>query len=210
MSNLIFISFYTKDTIYEKAINNYLIPSLQKFDLPYYTWGIENQGTWAKNTINKPLIILEAMRKFKEDICWMDADAIINEYPELLFKLANDDKYKEIDIGVCYLSYEEHYGRPSDKGKFELIDGTIFIRNNDKMKKFITQWKENSYDKGINHQKVLERMLEKRRADINIYNLPRDYCYIVTTPKGKPPAKPLGRPVISHYQLSRDAKKSLK
>lgn len=201
-----YVSFYSIDTIYEKLYHTHLLPTLKLWNLSYWVKGIKNRGNWADNSCQKPAIILEALNKYlKHNIVWVDVDAKIKGYPLLLGIL---NLYNDCDIAVHYLSWEDHYGRPSDKGKRELIDGTIYIRNNKKMREFIKKWKQNSTDKNINHQKVLERMLEKRK-DIKVYNLPREYCYIETTSFGKKPAIPIKNSVICHYQASRKAKKNL-
>lgn len=202
-NNLLFITFYTIDTIYESALREKLLPSLQKLGLTYFLRPIKNKGYWYLNTIEKPTTILQALNKFQSDLVWIDSDAEIKSFPTLLFKIP-----QEYDIAVHYLSWEKHFGRPTDKGKFEMLDGTIFVRNNEKMKQFIEQWKANSTDKGINHQKVLARML-KERPDIKVFKLPWEYTYIATTPWGLT-ANPIKNIVIEHYQLSRKGKRCLR
>jgi len=207
IKDLKYVSFYSIDTIYEKLYHTHLLPTLKLWNLPYWVKRIKNLGSWADNTCQKPAIILEALNKYpKHNIVWIDTDAKIKDYPLFLGIL---NLYDNCDIAVHYLNWFSHYGRPSDKGKTELVDGTIYIRNNKKMREFIKEWKQNSTDKNINHQKVLEKMLEKRK-DIKVYNLPREYCYITTTSSGKKPAIPLKEPIICHYQASRKAKKGLK
>lgn len=201
-----FVTFYTKDTIYEWAFEKYLKPTLEKFKLDYWAKPIGNKGLWRLNTIQKPPVILEAMEKFpNDDIVWIDSDAEILKYPDELFTLGSD-----IDIGVHYLDWTKHYGRKTDLGKKEMIDGTIFVYNNETMREFIKQWVNNSTAKQINHQKVLEKML-KFRPDIKVFNLSWGLCYIESTPYGIPPAHPLpeNEIVILHHQLSRTGKESL-
>ncbi len=203
-NKLMFISFYSKDTIYEQLAKERLLPSLKKFNLDYKFYEIKNRGSWHQNTCQKPKIILEAMYEFKDkNIVWIDADAEIKKYPSLLYIISND-----YNMGVHYLSWEDHYGRTSDKGRFELVDGTIYIYNNEKMREFIEKWKQNSTDKETNHQKILARMLEERK-DIKVYDFGREYCYINTTPSGKKPAKIIESPTIVHYQASRNGKRNL-
>jgi len=210
INGLKYISFYTIDTLYENLCLTYLLPSLECWGLSYWVKEIKNRGNWAKNTCQKPAIILEALNKYPHhNIVWIDADAEIKNYPILLARLNSIHTYFDYDIGIHYLKWSDHYGRPSDKGKKELVDGTIYIRNNKKMRDFIKEWKKNSTDKEINHQKILEQMLEERK-DIKVYDFGREYCYIDTTSSGKKPAKIIKNPVIVHYQASRQAKKSLK
>jgi len=208
VNKLKYVSFYTIDTIYEEVFHSHLLPSLQLYNLSYWVKGIKNKGSWAKNTVQKPAIILKALKAYpNHDIVWIDVDAKIKEYPLLFDELSF--LHIDEDIAVHYLDWFVHYGRERDRGKTELIDGTIFVRNNKKMVDFVTEWKSRSTDIGVNHQRVLEKMI-KEKKDIRCYNLPREYCYIMSTPHGKDPKIQLDKPVICHYQASRKAKRNLK
>ncbi len=200
----IFISYYTKDTIYQDTINKYLIPSLKKLKLEYHIYNIETLGDWKSNAIQKPIILQRALNDFPDrDIIWQDADSEILREPDLLFNIP-----KEYDIGVHYLNWKAHYGRPGDEGKFELLDGTVFWRNNDKIKAFIKKLIELSTNKGIDHQKTMAQMLETKE-DIKVFPLPRIYSYLPIQPNGEKSFIEIKNPVIVHHQLSRQGKKSL-
>ena len=84
---MIFTSFYTKNTPYEIVIHKYLVPSLIKYDLKHDIVGIDDLGNWNANAGYKPVLIKEMLLKYKEDICFLDADAKILQYPELLFNI---------------------------------------------------------------------------------------------------------------------------
>lgn len=205
-NKLIYISYYTKNTIYEEATKDKLIPSLEKFNLPYHIYPVDDLGKWERNRCIRASILFDALNTFKEDIVWTDADSIINSYPTLLYEIPLN-----IDIAICNLSWEEMFGRPQDKGKFEIIAGTFLLRNTAKVKWFIKEWKEKTFDNAdlnsVRPQRVLEEMLKQHHYDMNMYNLPRSYCYIVDTPWGAPPAVSIDNPHIVHYQLSRVARK---
>ena len=205
-NNLVFISYYTKNTIYEEATKTKLIPSLEKFNLPYHIYPVDDLGKWERNRCIRASILFDAMNTFKEDIIWTDADSIINAYPKLLYELPLN-----VDLAICKLSWEEMFGRPQDKGKFEIIAGTFLLRNTTKVKWFIKEWKEKTFDNAdldsVRPQKMLEHLIYQHNYDINTYFLPREYCYIVDTPWGTPPAVPIENPIISHYQYSRIARK---
>lgn len=203
MNNLIFVSYYTKNTIYEKVINNYLLPSLKKFNLKYHIEAIENKGNFFLNVIQKPVIAYNALNKFSQNIVVIDADAIIEYYPTLLFEIPD-----RFDIGFHWLDWGYHYGKLH--GKKELLDGTLYINNNEKMRNFIKQWVENSTIKKLNNQIALEKMILEKGLDIKVFELPREYCYITTQPYNKPPAIIIKHPIITHHQASRKAKYNLK
>ena len=200
----IYISYYTKGTIYEEIMNTHLLPSLEKWKLKYHIYEIDSTGQWHTNARLKPRIIKKALEEFKEDIIWIDADATIEAYPKLFDKLSSDGL---VDLATHWLSWETHYGRPDDVGKFEMLDGTVFFKNNEKMKAFIDRWIK---EQGTNdHQKVLAKILESKTHDLNVYNYGREYCYIKNLPNGNEPVITLKEPIIVHYQASRNAKKSL-
>ena len=203
----IFISFYTKMTIYQDAINKYLIPSLVKLNLDYHVYAIETLGDWKSNAIQKPIILQRALNDFPDrDIIWQDADSEILREPDLLFNIP-----EEYDIALNYLDWKTHYGRPSDEGKFEMLDGTVFWRNTKKVKNFITSLIDLSSNVGKDHQKQMNYMLKNGKPELklNVFPLPRTYSYLSSKPDGSKPAIEIKNPVIIHYQASREAKKIL-
>ncbi len=205
MKKPLFVSFFTKDTIYQEAINKYLIPSLKKLKLEYKIYDIETLGDWKLNAIQKPIILQRALNDFSDrDIIWQDADSEILREPDLLFNIP-----EEYDIALSYLNWKLHYGRDTDDGKYEMLDGTVFWRNNEKNKIFIKELIELSTKKGIDHQKIMDEMLKYPGSLMNIFPLPRNYSYLSSKPDGSKPAKELEDPVIVHHQMSRQAKKSL-
>ncbi len=116
---------------------------------------------------------------------------------------------EEYDIALYYLNWKAHYGRDTDEGKYEMLDGTVFWRNNEKNKIFIKELIELSTEKGIDHQKTMAKMLDAPESLINVFPLPRTYSYLSTKPDGSKPAIIIENPVIVHHQMSRQARKSL-
>jgi hypothetical protein len=199
-----FISAFTIGTMYDKVYNDFLLPGLIKWNLPYHVFEKPNLGNWAINSRQRPLYIKEAMKMFPgENIVWIDTDAKILQYPELLFKIP-----ETYDIGVNYLKWKEHYGRSDDKNKIEILDGTSYYKNSSSMLIFIDEWIQRSVKVGKNHRHVLDEMI-KEQKDKNIFLIPRDYCYITTKPDGTQPTIPLKDPIIAHFQASRQARINL-
>ena len=203
MTKPIFISFYTKNTIYQDISNKMLTPSLEKLKLEYHIYNIKSLGDWKSNAILKPKILLRALNDFpNQDIIWNDVDSEVLKYPDLLFNV-----HEKYDIALCYLKWESHYGRPSDKGKSELLDGTVFWRNNERVKQFINELIIRSTNKGIDHQKTMAKMLNENVFGLKVLTLPREYSYLTSKPNGDKPAVELDDPVIIHYQKSREGKR---
>lgn len=194
---MIFVSYFTPN--YKKIIEEYLLPSLIGLELPYYTEEVKDLGNWRKNANYKLIFIKQCLKKFNTDIVWIDADAIINKFPTLFWIIP-----KEYDLAVHYLDWMLHYGRPSDKGKYELLTGTMFFRNNDNGKRLLDKWIELTLPSNP-QQKTLEKSI-KQMPEIKVYKLPRSYCFIVATSKGEP-LNPLKDPIISHFQKSREMRK---
>jgi len=198
MQKLRFISSFTVGTIYEKVIQDLLVPSLEHWCLPYHIFAKPDLGEWKINSRQRPLYIKEAMEMFPgENILWVDADARILKYPELLFDIP-----ESCHVGVNYLEYIEHYGRQT--GKVEILDGTSYYKNCDEMKPFMDEWIQRSVIAGKNHRIILGEMIKEKMEDnLNLFLLPREYCYIMTQPDGSQPAIPIKDPYIAHYQASR-------
>ena len=204
MNRPIFISFYTRLTIYEDALNKYLLPSLKKLNLEYHIYDIETLGDWKSNAIQKPIILQSALKDFPDhNIIWQDVDSEVLKIPDLLFNIP-----EEYDIALHYLNWEAHYGRPSDKGRFEMLDGTVFWRNTIKVRAFIDELIEKSTAKKVDHQKTMSRMLETKEG-MKVFPLPRTYSYLPIQPNGEKSFIEIKNPVIIHHQLSRQARKSL-
>ncbi len=209
MNKPIFISYYTKDTIYQDAINKYLIPSLDKLKLRYYIYNIETLGDWKSNAIQKPNILMRALNDFPDnDIIWQDADSEVLREPTLLYNIP-----QEYDIAVHYLNWKAHYGKEG----FEMLDGTVLWRNTEKVKDFLIALIGSSTNVGKDHQKQMSWMLDNCKSngkgnpelELKVFPLPRTYSYLPIQPNGDESFIKIEDPVIVHHQLSRQAKKSL-
>lgn len=193
----IICSFYTEGK-YEEIINTYLRPSIKKLGLEsiYYDIRIPNTGNWQKNVANKPECILQFLGNFKEDIIFLDADAEIKQYPVLFEELTNS----EYDLSFHLLDRSLWY-RVTCSPKFSLLSGTLYLKNNEKIKNLVRTWKDKSLSSSDWEQKVLQKLLPK--FELNIFHLPLEYCYIKSLPNGKDPYIKIEQPVIVHNQVSR-------
>jgi len=194
-------TFYTKNTPYEEVYKKYFLASCKKLNLDTTAYPIQSKHTWLKNTSLKPTVILNALNSENFDVIFLDADAEILKYPELF-----DEIPQNIDIAYHELSWKEWYGY--DKETKEILSGTLFIRNNQKMRNFCEEWKNEAEKSNEWEQKILQQLLRRNSLEINSYLLPIEYCYIVSRPGG---LKPLinCEPVILHHQVSRILRKKI-
>jgi len=191
MNNITFISYYTEG-VYEQVINTYLVPSLQKFHLTYLLKEYPSRNTWGENIKYKPQFILDTLNEVKTDLVFLDADAQVCQYPQLFFDI--EDSY---DIGVHYLDWFEFWKNQHNQKKFELLSGTLFIRNNEHTKKLVFDWNERTKKSNEVEQKVLENLL-LQYPHIKIYKLPRTYCRILRNTESITESI-----IIAHNQASR-------
>jgi len=191
-------SFYTKNTPYEKVFNEYLKASCIKMNLEdkLLYKPIPDFGNWYSNTAYKPLIISQLLNLIKNDesLVFLDADATIEKYPVLFDEIPED-----IDLAYHSLSWREWYGYNVDS--YELLSGTLFLRNTKEIKELCSEWYRYSALNKKWEQKVLQDILEDFPA-IKSYKLPIEYCYIKSRPGNLEPLVKKD-PVILHHQVSR-------
>lgn len=205
MGNFLIGSFYTKNTPYEIYIQDYLLASCKKFNLDYHVVGIESLGSWTRNVAEKPGIILKILEESqdKKDVVFLDADSTIEQE---LIVFNNIDK--DIDLALHYLDWNAWYPWQKGSDVKELLSGTLFLRNNERVKSLVEEWHKRAITSTVWEQKILEQLL-KERPDIKVFDLPIEYCYIKTLPNGQEPIVKV-QPVILHHQKSREAKRLIK
>lgn len=186
------VAFYTKNTGYEKEIKKLQI-SVKKMNHDIYVEGIKNLGSWDLNTKHKPYLVLNAMERYPDEdyFLFLDADAIVNK------KIPTENITG--DIAVCHKVIE------SKKQKGWLLSGTIFIKNNDKMKKIMNEWIDiNKKNPKIFDQDTLYTVLKNNFQKLDIQRLSLIYCKINGSKNSV--HKKIKNPVISHNQASRKLK----
>jgi len=195
-------SFYTQDSVYKDVLNKYLIASLNKLNkrIPFEAIEAENFHHWGKNVAQKPLIISQLLDEGLDNIVFLDADATVEQYPQLFHEIPN-----EYDIAFHYLDWDTWYQNNSHVK--ELLTGTMYFRNNEKVRKLCAEWYAKAEDGSEWEQQILEKIIKK--YDLKIYELPLEYIYIKTLPQGIEPNVKIENPVIIHHQVSRQLKKGI-
>jgi hypothetical protein len=189
------ISYYTAVYANEAAR---LVESLKKFNLDHCVEELPSLGSWDQNTRQK---IPYIMKKIKEGpVLWTDSDSVIQQYPNLIFEL-------NCDIAIHkFRTHTPHY-----------LSGTIFFNNTPKSIAFLEQWKQyadsqeyannNSFRPLIKGDQGALNVLLSKPHDLNIYELPPEYCFIFDLSKN---IHKDVKPVIEHFQASRRLKRIVK
>lgn len=189
--NYIVVAYYTKSTIYVEKVKT-LTRSMEKYNIPYDVTAIENKGDWYKNTCYKPTFLKEMLCKhYPKSIVYVDVDAEFMRYPVLF------DTF-DSDIGVYV--FDRSCYKKSAHG-FEVLSGTIFLKNNDRVYDIIERWEtECQANPRVWDQKSFQKVLGGPQGDFTL--LPAEYCTIWDT------MDYIINPVIIHYQASREVRKS--
>jgi len=201
-NKFIITAFVTSGTPYEEVLHDYLLPSIEKFNLEYNIEVVENKGSWLKNVAQKPKIIKEVLQKYPSyQVVCLDADSEIKRVPELFSQIP-----LEFDIACHYLDWNSWYGYTDSPPVLELLSGTLWINNTQNTQQILNQWESLSENSEKWEQKVLAEVINKNPS-VNVYKLPVEYCYISSLPNGDPPLYQSEYPVIVHHQVSRKLKK---
>lgn len=194
---MIFVSYFTKNTPYEQVIEEFLIPSLKQFNLPYDIEEVEDRGDWVSNTAYKSKHLLNMLNKHQQAICFLDADAVVTQEPKLLLNLPPN-----FDIAFHLLNWYGHWRNNWERtDNMHLLSGTMAINYTDKALSLMEAFVKEAYDcKSKYEQKVLQELVEDT-SDLNVEYLPAEYCCVLMQDNSIP--KYIKDPVIIHTQCSR-------
>lgn len=186
------VSYYTQNTPYEEVAKTHLIPCLDRLGLTYHIEPINSLGNWKLNTDFKPKFLLEEL-EYEEEVCWIDVDATIEEYPSLLYNIP-----EQYPIALHYLDWNKQYGYQDNRK--EALSGTMVLRKSaiPLIKEWIKLCKDFSWE-----QRALEQAI--KNLGIVPFELPPEYCCVVTRDYRIPTYIPA--PIIVHWQASRKFKK---
>jgi len=184
------IGYYTKGTRYEELAQK-LKSSLIEFSLPYYLHPMEDLGSWEKNTHYKAYFIRQCLNDRNQDLLYVDVDAIFKAPPVLI---------KDLTCDIAYRTENFKWRRD------EALSGTLFLRNNEKVRKFVDRWIQ------LNEAVPAERMkpetweqknmqtAHREFPDLAYFNLPPEYTFIFDHTRKMFPRL---NPIIEHFQESR-------
>ena len=186
------VAYFTPNDIYDSHMKR-LVKSLCDFNLPYFISPITDQGGWIRNVQYKPTFLKKMMNQIDTNLVYLDVDAMVCGYPFLFDTLDRDNT---VNLAVHTLDHSE-FKRTGRKP--EMLSGTLFLRNNDEVRKLLDSWIavcKNSPT--IWDQKALEVAI--KALNFQYSDLPPEYCTIFDYMNS------VQKPVIKHYQASREVK----
>jgi hypothetical protein len=188
MTTPLIISFYTRDTIYEKEVED-LKTSCQALGVQTFIEGIRDQGSWQKNCCHKPLFILQCLERFQRPLLWVDADAILLRNPRLACT--------DADVGFYFNDFTRKIAR----------SGTIYTAPTEGACQFLKAWHcscEATYARmpelPFGDQGQIPDVLTRLDSTLKIARLPLEYIHIFDRDNIL-----LEKTVILHTQASRTA-----
>lgn len=188
------VAYYTVGTPYEQEARR-LIPSLQRFNIPYLVSPVSSQGDWYHNTQWKPTFLKQMLQQISgKSIIYVDIDAEFLQYPSLFDEL---DQRPDIHIGVHLLNHAKR-GRP--KAGFEMLSGTVYLKNSPVVHQIVDTWIQKC---SVGGQLWDQVALKDAIGSTPFYTLPEEYCTIFDY------MSDVQQPVIRHYQASRRYKDAI-
>lgn len=185
------VAYYTVGTPYEEEARR-MIPSLQRFYIPYLVSPVSSQGNWYQNTQWKPSFLKQMLNQFPgKSIVYVDIDAEFLQYPNLFDQL---DQRPDVHIGVHMLDHAKR-GRP--QAGFEMLSGTIYFKNSPIVHQVVDMWIQKCAAGGQLWDQVA---LKDAIGSVPFFILPEEYCTIFDY------MSDVQNPVIKHYQASRRCK----
>jgi hypothetical protein len=185
----VFVNFYTLGRGYEEHAER-LTSSLQSFDCVYDQDVLEQPGSWVTAQAIKPRFLQRKLEiHFPHPIIWVDADAIVQQRPELFFQWADQDTGPDIAV---------HY-----KDGEECLSGTVWLNQRAQTRQLLARWVEMQAEQPDEwDQRLLgEAIAEAEAVGLTVQRLPATYCQIFDS------MKDAGAPVIEHFQHSRQARR---
>lgn len=122
-----------------------LVESCKQHGLAFHAAPRPDQGSWVKNCAMKATVVQEALDAFKAPILWLDADATVKAYPELLREPKEDfaiyarpggERIQPAGRGWMSISPEW----PKDLSPRWFNSGTMYFRPSDLVCRMVASW----------------------------------------------------------------------
>lgn len=195
LNSFVIAAFFTRNTPYEKLALEEFLPNVKSFGIKTHIESIKSTGSWEFNTCYKPILALNALRKYPDkNVVLLDVDSLILQKPILLEMIPEN-----FNIAALLLNRKDWYLEEEDF--IELVTSTLFLRNNQKVHMICEKWRDLCMKEKIPDQILLKHLL--KQISEPVFSLPQAYSRILTMPDGSIPCVPCDDPVIVTKQISR-------
>lgn len=188
----VLISYYTNAFYGREAFE--LARTCQSFPLDYHISRVLwDKGGWVEGTNYKPTHLLKMSKRFPDRaICWVDADARVRRYPDLLGR---------IGAPIAYHTWPGLHGsRPG------ALSGTVLLGTGPQRDALLQEWMEEvRKNPNVTDQVCMERAVVK--LGTRHKELPVEYVWIFDLAGETPNPTPNPEIVIEHMQASRWARR---
>jgi len=197
---MLIVSYYTKNTPYEKVMFTQLFPTIKKWDLDYDIETIDDLGSWQLNTHYKATFLKKMLLKHKQPIVFLDSDSTIEKNPVLFTELSDYDiSYHELD---WFLQWRGKSGE-----KREILSGTLYLNYTEKTLSFLDAWIAENNRNTNWEQRNMADILQNSNHNLKVYALPYSYITILLHNNKIPSHIKPEEVYILHHQASRKYKK---
>lgn len=177
------VAFYTPS--YRHIVQG-LLDSVEKFGYDIHAEEVEDRGTWEENCAQKPEVIYRCMQEYKEDILYLDADAVINR--ELPMEDLTGNKIK-----FYVLVWNDGAKRVN-----ELLSGTVYIPYNEENLEIVKKWKAHQINNPMIWDQITFGEVLNKMDNYEFTTLDAAWCYVEKYHESL-----VDNPIIIHGQASR-------
>ena len=192
----IVINYYTSGTPYENEVAG-LRSSLEKLGMESEIVGIKTRGSWEQNCAFKAQFIQDAYHRHDRPVLWIDADAVVHDFPRLLAGA-------EADFAI------------GKSAGWELSSGTVYFNRTPLAERLLKRWVTLCQTSPrIWDQIHLDRAWEEVTATFPLYTqwLPQTYVKIFDMAwesRLLNSGDDVCHPVVEHFQASRHFKEQVR
>lgn len=154
-----------------------LLASAAAVGLEGKCYSMPDCGGWGPNVNQKPEVLLAAFEELKDDLLYVDADALIVEYPALL-------KGCDRDVAAFFTDHERPTG------------GTLYFRNTPKSMEILKAWRKEIKGAPESADDFINLAEACRRCGVKPMHLPPAYCWHQASMRERFPG---ARPVVIHF-----------
>lgn len=178
---MLFVTFYTPD--YEIPLRR-LLRSCERHGVRIAPTMIPTMGrTWREMVRVKPEFVQSQLVKYigiEPALVWIDADSIINRYPELFDRIDCDIATRLWDCDGSVIEPEIIEDLPAEPAKYEPMTGVMYFRNTRAVRRLVTRWVEHIKGFAPERKRPEQRALAETLSEahgLRYASLPMAYCF---------------------------------